>query len=97
MPANMSVRESHDIALQLQHRVCTSYKGPCEIVLIACSPVQSSQCLIPYYAMMALVKEPVWVCQVEGFDEVERAFVHVDYERRDEPEHKARPLSGKGW
>ncbi|CAL8462983.1 g2517 [Coccomyxa elongata] len=45
MPANMSVRESHDIALQLQHRV-------------------------------------------EGFDEVERAFVHVDYERRDEPEHK---------
>lgn len=29
------------------------------------------------------------LCQVEGFDEVERAFVHVDYERRDEPEHKA--------
>ena len=26
--------------------------------------------------------------QVEGFDEVERAFVHVDYERREEPEHK---------
>ncbi|EIE27327.1 cation efflux protein [Coccomyxa subellipsoidea C-169] len=45
MPATMSVRESHDIALQLQHRV-------------------------------------------EGFDEVERAFVHVDYERRVEPEHK---------
>ena len=29
------------------------------------------------------------MCQVEGFDEVERAFVHVDYERRNEPEHKA--------
>ncbi len=51
MPAAMSVRESHDIALQLQHKV-------------------------------------------EGFDEVERAFVHVDYARREEPEHKvcAHPL-----
>ena len=28
----------------------------------------------------------VW--QVEGLDEVERAFVHVDYEERVEPEHK---------
>lgn len=26
--------------------------------------------------------------QVEAFEEVERAFVHVDYLRRDEPEHK---------
>jgi divalent metal cation (Fe/Co/Zn/Cd) transporter len=49
LPARMSVRESHDIALQLQHKV-------------------------------------------ESFDEVERAFVHVDYERREEPEHKARNL-----
>ncbi|CAK0784774.1 hypothetical protein CVIRNUC_007978 [Coccomyxa viridis] len=45
MPATWSVKESHDVALTLQHKV-------------------------------------------EGFDEVERAFVHVDYERRDEPEHK---------
>ncbi len=28
--------------------------------------------------------------QVEAFDEVERAFVHVDYSHRTEPEHKAR-------
>lgn len=27
--------------------------------------------------------------QVEAFDEVERAFVHVDWAHRDEPEHKA--------
>ena len=26
--------------------------------------------------------------QVEALDEVERAFVHVDYKQRDEPEHK---------
>jgi len=25
---------------------------------------------------------------VEALDEVERAFVHVDYKQRDEPEHK---------
>ena len=25
---------------------------------------------------------------MEALDEVERAFVHVDYEQRDEPEHK---------
>ena len=56
MPASMSVRESHDIALELQHKV-------------------------------------------EGFDEVERAFVHVDYARRDEPEHKARthPSPGRSY
>ena len=28
------------------------------------------------------------VFKVEAFDEVERAFVHVDYLKRDEPEHK---------
>ena len=26
--------------------------------------------------------------QLEALDEVERAFVHVDYTKRDEPEHK---------
>ena len=45
--------------------------------------------------LVVLLKASGWVCQVEGFDEVERAFVHVDYERRNEPEHKARPLSGQ--
>ena len=34
--------------------------------------------------------------QVEGFDEVERAFVHVDYERREEPEHKVAALVQPG-
>ncbi len=28
--------------------------------------------------------------QVEGLEEVERAFVHVDYALRAEPEHKVR-------
>ncbi|KAK9799415.1 hypothetical protein WJX73_005545 [Symbiochloris irregularis] len=45
LPEHMNVRESHDIALTLQHKV-------------------------------------------EAFEEVERAFVHVDYLKRDEPEHK---------
>lgn len=45
MPERMSVRESHDIALILQHKV-------------------------------------------EAYEEVERAFVHVDYLKRTEPEHK---------
>jgi hypothetical protein len=31
--------------------------------------------------------------QIEELDEVERAFVHVDYLPRDAPEHKARPLA----
>ncbi len=45
LPADMSVRESHDIALALQHKI-------------------------------------------EELDDVERAFVHVDYETRDGLEHK---------
>ncbi|KAK9868820.1 hypothetical protein WJX84_006295 [Apatococcus fuscideae] len=45
LPPKMTVEESHDIALFLQHKV-------------------------------------------EAFDEVERAFVHVDYINRPEPEHK---------
>ncbi len=31
-----------------------------------------------------------WHMQVEGLEEVERAFVHVDYALRAEPEHKVR-------
>mmetsp|Transcript_25344 Transcript_25344/g.37371 ORF Transcript_25344/g.37371 Transcript_25344/m.37371 type:complete len:370 (+) Transcript_25344:105-1214(+) len=45
LPAEMTVRESHDIALALQHRI-------------------------------------------EEYDVVERAFVHVDYQKRDGLEHK---------
>ncbi|GLC51496.1 hypothetical protein PLESTB_000508800 [Pleodorina starrii] len=45
LPASMTVRESHDIALELQHKI-------------------------------------------EAIDSVERAFVHVDYERRTLEEHK---------
>ncbi|KAK9807039.1 hypothetical protein WJX72_011532 [[Myrmecia] bisecta] len=45
MPEDMTVRESHDIGLVLQHKL-------------------------------------------EAYDQVERAFVHVDYARRSEPEHK---------
>ncbi|GLC51498.1 hypothetical protein PLESTB_000509000 [Pleodorina starrii] len=45
LPASMTVRESHDIALELQHKL-------------------------------------------EAIENVERAFVHVDYERRELDEHK---------
>lgn len=45
LPQEMTVKESHDIALSLQHKV-------------------------------------------EAMEEVERAFVHVDYQQRVEPEHK---------
>ncbi|KAK9817796.1 hypothetical protein WJX72_002302 [[Myrmecia] bisecta] len=45
LPGDMTVTESHDIALALQHKI-------------------------------------------EALEEVERAFVHVDYQERDEPEHK---------
>lgn len=31
---------------------------------------------------------PVCLLQLEALDEVERAFVHVDYRKREEPEHK---------
>jgi len=53
LPANMSVKHSHDIALALQHKV-------------------------------------------EAHDEVERAFVHVDYQCRDEPEHKVERMLERG-
>ena len=45
LPGDMTVAESHDIALALQHKI-------------------------------------------EELDDVERAFVHVDYQQRDAPEHK---------
>jgi len=45
LPSNMSVQESHDIGVALQHKI-------------------------------------------EALEEVERAFVHIDYQTRDTPEHK---------
>eukprot|EP00891_Asterochloris_glomerata_P002818 jgi/Astpho2/2818/e_gw1.00050.161.1_t len=45
LPAEMTVRESHDIGIQLQHKL-------------------------------------------EALEEVERSFVHIDYSKRAEPEHK---------
>ncbi|QDZ20221.1 cation efflux protein [Chloropicon primus] len=45
LPANMSVQHSHDIGLDLQHKI-------------------------------------------EALDEVERAFVHIDYQNRETPEHR---------
>lgn len=53
LPPTMTVRESHDIALALQH-------------------------------------------EIEAMDDVERAFVHVDWQSRSEPEHKVdRQLAAK--
>lgn len=49
LPGTMTVRESHDLALDLQHKI-------------------------------------------EGLEDVERAFVHVDHERRDGLEHKVERL-----
>ena len=49
MPGELTLRESHDIGLELQHKI-------------------------------------------ESLEEVERAFVHIDYEERSEPEHKVERL-----
>lgn len=49
LPATMTLRESHDIAVELQHKI-------------------------------------------EALEECERAFVHVDYQFRDQPEHKTERL-----
>lgn len=38
-----------------------------------------------------------WRVQIEMLPEVERAFVHVDYEQRHLPEHKVRWTGGRGW
>jgi divalent metal cation (Fe/Co/Zn/Cd) transporter len=52
MPISSTLREVHDISLELQHKL-------------------------------------------EALEPVERAFVHVDYEQRDQPEHRTeRPLCG---
>lgn len=48
--------------------------------MLHCSPVL---CRLDY-----LQTEIACTLQVEAFDEVERAFVHVDYTKRMEPEHK---------
>lgn len=53
LPGDMTVTESHDIALELQHKI-------------------------------------------EASEDVERAFIHVDYRRRDSPEHKVRSLLVSG-
>ncbi|GBF97913.1 cation diffusion facilitator [Raphidocelis subcapitata] len=53
LPADWSLRQSHDVALLLQHKV-------------------------------------------EALEDVERAFVHTDYERRCEPEHKVERTLGLG-
>ena len=37
---------------------------------------------------IACMHQPCFALQVEAFEEVERAFVHVDYQARNEPEHK---------
>lgn len=53
LPANMSVQHSHDIGIDLQHKI-------------------------------------------EALEEVERCFVHIDYQNRDTPEHRTeRELSSK--
>lgn len=66
LPAEMTVAESHDIALALQHKV----RRAC--ALHTHSGVPSHACCT----------------QIEELEEVERAFVHVDYQQRDAPEHK---------
>lgn len=67
LPANMSVKNSHDIALALQHKV--------EVGLLKLHVVFRE-------VDIHLTNSS------KAHDEVERAFVHVDYQVRDEPEHK---------
>ena len=69
LPGDMTVAESHDIALALQHKARGSGCG------WGCMPQQADA------AACALQ-------QSEELEEVERAFVHVDYQQRDAPEHK---------
>ena len=89
MPAMWNVKESHDVALQLQHKVSQTPLGqdsgaPCVMWEAACKGGHDTSVVSPDCNLNM---------QVEGFDEVERAFVHVDYERREEPEHKVTLLS----
>ena len=37
---------------------------------------------------MHIPDDPWCLTQIEALEDVERAFVHVDYQQRDEPEHK---------
>ena len=134
MPADMTVAESHDIALELQHKVGAPTMGAptsflkswkagafvlrfstlrvitqskCPFSLCSGTPPQSPQ---PCRHSATRLRLPLNVCefaspvrpcgaerhqhrrmfpqQVEALDEVERCFVHVDFQIREEPEHK---------
>ena len=93
----MTVRESHDIALMLQHKVRRPARAfPCRARLSQGWPsdTQAGIFCMASYCMHVGAGRPGnlgAVAQVEAFDEVERAFVHVDWAHREEPEHKARP------
>ena len=82
----MSVRESHDIALALQHkvRICLHGTRACSLCLIRLSRVLTSA------QMSAYMHAATIPFQIEALDTVERAYVHVDYERRSLEEHKVR-------
>lgn len=93
LPAEMTVRESHDIALELQHKARTI----CNQCLARLSPHRYRALLPGRLAasdelrwMLCLCKGSMLCSQIEALDEVERAFVHVDYASRDMPEHKVR-------
>lgn len=103
LPAEMTVAESHDIALALQHKA--SHRGgaiwaaggstgadPAELHQPALS--SASLPLAPGPAARPL--PPGHAVQLEALDEVERAFVHVDYQARHLPEHKVTAAQG-GW
>ena len=86
---NTILRESHDLALALQIKieemervsracVCVRYLGQRRVGI---HPVLYT---VFYMRMFILISSFILLL----FSQVERAFVHVDYELRDGPEHK---------
>lgn len=116
LPAAMTVAESHDIALGLQHKVRGIPRWR------AGMQAQTQACVIwrkarhrPLNLLLLLARPPLLLhtrlpapgtptagarslLQLEALDQVERAFVHVDYQRRHLPEHKVRaPWYNRLW
>jgi hypothetical protein len=92
LPLYMSLADSHGISLALQHKVealeqvgagAGAAAGPAGFSHTPCRPAHAPR---PPPA-----RSPRAACP-----QVERAFVHCDYQRREEPEHKVeRLLLGK--
>lgn len=114
LPGTMTVAESHDIALDLQHKVRGGCRGCCtRCAGLQCLPGEGRGASQPYLELTecSTFFTGDWAAdadcraslpQLEALEDVERAFVHVDYEKRSWPEHKVSgSLQGRvlpvGW